>query len=160
MAYKAFKDTGLFDVFRIPIPEFLNFFHALEMGYLEKPYHNRIHASDVLQAVYYLTTQPIPGFQQISCSESLRSMKPRSSLDNISVGQILPNLKLSCSSNGNDEDSIYGVMGCNLPPLELMALYSAAAMHDYDHPGRTNAFLVATNAPQVISVGCKMANFR
>lgn len=25
----------------------------------------------------------------------------------------------------------------------------AAAMHDYDHPGRTNAFLVATNAPQV-----------
>lgn len=30
-----------------------------------------------------------------------------------------------------------------------MALYVAAAMHDYDHPGRTNAFLVATNAPQV-----------
>lgn len=23
-----------------------------------------------------------------------------------------------------------------------MALYTAAAMHDYDHPGRTNAFLV------------------
>lgn len=30
-----------------------------------------------------------------------------------------------------------------------MALYVAAAMHDYDHPGRTNAFLVATSAPQV-----------
>jgi hypothetical protein len=30
-----------------------------------------------------------------------------------------------------------------------MALYVAAAMHDYDHPGRTNAFLVATNAAQV-----------
>lgn len=30
-----------------------------------------------------------------------------------------------------------------------MALYVAAAMHDYDHPGRTNAFLVATNASQV-----------
>lgn len=24
-----------------------------------------------------------------------------------------------------------------------------AAMHDYDHPGRTNAFLVTTNSPQV-----------
>ncbi|VDN87898.1 unnamed protein product [Brugia pahangi] len=24
-----------------------------------------------------------------------------------------------------------------------MALFTAAAMHDYDHPGRTNAFLVA-----------------
>ena len=36
-----------------------------------------------------------------------------------------------------------------IPALELMALYVAAAMHDYDHPGRTNAFLVATGAPQV-----------
>ena len=28
--------------------------------------------------------------------------------------------------------------------LEALALYTAAAIHDYDHPGRTNAFLVAT----------------
>lgn len=35
-----------------------------------------------------------------------------------------------------------------------MALYVAAAMHDYDHPGRTNAFLVATNAPQVTCSIC------
>ena len=46
------------------------------------------------------------------------------------------------------EDS-YGILGGNFPPLELMALYTAAAMHDYDHPGRTNAFLVATGAPLV-----------
>ena len=43
----------------------------------------------------------------------------------------------------------YGIMGGNFPPLELMALYTAAAMHDFDHPGRTNAFLVATNAKEV-----------
>lgn len=43
----------------------------------------------------------------------------------------------------NTEES-YGIMGNNFAPLELMALYTAAAMHDYDHPGRTNAFLVAT----------------
>ena len=43
-------------------------------------------------------------------------------------------------------------MGANLPALELMALFTAAAMHDYDHPGRTNAFLVTTNAPQVNSI--------
>ena len=30
-----------------------------------------------------------------------------------------------------------------------MALYTAAAMHDFDHPGRTNAFLVATLNPKV-----------
>lgn len=43
-------------------------------------------------------------------------------------------------------------MAWNVPALELMALYVAAAMHDYDHPGRTNAFLVATNAPQVCGI--------
>jgi len=48
------------------------------------------------------------------------------------------------------EDS-YGIMGANFPALELMALYTAATMHDYDHPGRTNAFLVSTLAPQVRS---------
>lgn len=41
------------------------------------------------------------------------------------------------------EDS-YGIVGGNFPALELMAMYTAAAMHDYDHPGRTNAFLVTT----------------
>ena len=46
-------------------------------------------------------------------------------------------------------------MGGNIPALELMALYTAAAMHDYDHPGRTNAFLVATHAPQVCYFGRK-----
>lgn len=47
--------------------------------------------------------------------------------------------------------SSYGIMGANYPPLELMALYTAAAMHDYDHPGVTNAFLVATHDPLVCS---------
>ena len=36
-----------------------------------------------------------------------------------------------------------------IPALELMSLYLAAAMHDYDHPGKTNAFLVETRHPLV-----------
>lgn len=46
-------------------------------------------------------------------------------------------------------EDAYGSLSGLIPALELMALYVAAAMHDYDHPGRTNAFLVATSAPQV-----------
>lgn len=30
-----------------------------------------------------------------------------------------------------------------------MALFTAAAMHDFDHPGRTNAFLVASEDKKV-----------
>ncbi|KAG8540434.1 hypothetical protein GDO81_019318 [Engystomops pustulosus] len=59
------------------------------------------------------------------------------------------------------EDS-YGCLSGNIPSLELMALYVAAAMHDYDHPGRTNAFLVATNAPQgdeEVSLGLPISPF-
>jgi len=41
----------------------------------------------------------------------------------------------------------YGCLGANFTPLELLALYCSAAMHDYQHPGRNNQFLVAINSP-------------
>lgn len=43
----------------------------------------------------------------------------------------------------------YGCVGANFLPLELLALYCAAAMHDYDHPGRNNQFLIATKSELV-----------
>ena len=45
-----------------------------------------------------------------------------------------------------------------IPALELMALYLAAAMHDYDHPGKTNAFLVETRHPLVSIVVLKQVS--
>ncbi|XP_056409063.1 cGMP-inhibited 3',5'-cyclic phosphodiesterase 3A-like [Hyla sarda] len=54
------------------------------------------------------------------------------------------------SKTYNPSEETYGCLSAHIPSLELMALYVAAAMHDYDHPGRTNAFLVATNAPQAV----------
>lgn len=60
----------------------------------------------------------------------------------------MPYASSKCCSISDDS---YGCLAWNVPALEIMALYVAAAMHDYDHPGRTNAFLVATNAPQVRS---------
>ncbi|KAM9302110.1 cGMP-inhibited 3',5'-cyclic phosphodiesterase 3B [Gastrophryne carolinensis] len=132
-----FQDTRLFEIFQIPQQEFRNFFQALENGYRDIPYHNRVHATDVLHAVWYLTTRPIPGFQELSSDET--------DSDNDGPAHVYLTSK-SCSVM---EDS-YGCLAANIPALELMALYVAAAMHDYDHPGRTNAFLVATNAPQAV----------
>lgn len=66
----------------------------------------------------------------------------------ISPGRI----SYALSKSSSISDSSYGCLAWNVPALELMALYVAAAMHDYDHPGRTNAFLVATNAPQVCAI--------
>ncbi|KAI1301941.1 cGMP-inhibited 3',5'-cyclic phosphodiesterase A [Halotydeus destructor] len=100
--------------------------------------HNSMHAADVLHAVYHLTSQPVPGFAQIPANSS------ESPLQKTSIGP-LPQSYLRHISNCEDS---YGIMGANFPALELLALYTAAAMHDYDHPGRTNAFLVSTFAPQ------------
>lgn len=65
VSYRLFEDMGLFEAFKIPVREFMNYFHALEIGYRDIPYHNRIHATDVLHAVWYLTTQPIPGLPSV-----------------------------------------------------------------------------------------------
>ncbi|XP_077722517.1 cGMP-inhibited 3',5'-cyclic phosphodiesterase 3B [Canis aureus] len=142
--YTLFQDTGLLEIFKIPTLQFINYFRALENGYRDIPYHNRIHATDVLHAVWYLTTRPIPGLQQIHNDPA--SGNETDSDGRVNHGQTAYISSRSCSI----PDESYGCLSSNIPALELMALYVAAAMHDYDHPGRTNAFLVATNAPQAV----------
>uniref|UniRef100_A0A3Q2H741 Phosphodiesterase n=1 Tax=Equus caballus TaxID=9796 RepID=A0A3Q2H741_HORSE len=144
--YALFQDTGLLEIFKIPTLQFMNYFRALENGYRDIPYHNRIHATDVLHAVWYLTTRPIPGLQQTHND-------PATGNETDSDGRISPEQTAYISSRScSIPDESYGCLSSNIPALELMALYVAAAMHDYDHPGRTNAFLVATNAPQANDV--------
>ncbi|XP_070544277.1 cGMP-inhibited 3',5'-cyclic phosphodiesterase 3A-like [Ptychodera flava] len=153
IAYRIFTDAGIFETFRIPTKEFMNYFQRLEDGYRNKPYHNRIHAGDVLHAVYYLSTQPIPGFRQQNPEDvDNPSAKSGSSSDTDSDSGVTPSHTPTVTPRASfaTDDKSYGVLAGNLPALELMALYVAAAMHDYDHPGRTNAFLVATRAPQAI----------
>ncbi|XP_066475452.1 cGMP-inhibited 3',5'-cyclic phosphodiesterase 3B [Tiliqua scincoides] len=144
VAYTLFQDTGLFEIFKIPTRHFMNYFQALENGYRDIPYHNRVHATDVLHAVWYLTTRPIPGFQQMH-SASMTGTDIGTD-NSFSPGRVAYISSKSCAI----VDENYGCLASSIPALELMALYVAAAMHDYDHPGRTNAFLVATNAPQAV----------
>ncbi|XP_053318886.1 cGMP-inhibited 3',5'-cyclic phosphodiesterase 3A isoform X2 [Spea bombifrons] len=144
MSYRLFEDMGLLETFKIPLREFMNYFHALENGYRDIPYHNRIHATDVLHAVWYLSTQSIPGLQTIVSDQG--SASDSDSDSGITHGHMGYVFSKTC----NPSDDRYGCLSGNIPSLELMALYVAAAMHDYDHPGRTNAFLVATSAPQAV----------
>ncbi|XP_072312956.1 cGMP-inhibited 3',5'-cyclic phosphodiesterase 3A-like [Eucyclogobius newberryi] len=140
VSYKLFEETGLFEMFKIPVQEFMNYFHALENGYRDIPYHNRIHATDVLHAVWYLTTQAVPGLPTPLTENGIHS-DAENDICRGAIGFLKLNLEL---------EEGYGSLARLVPALELMALYVAAAMHDYDHPGRTNAFLVATSAPQAL----------
>lgn len=133
--------------------------------------HNRIHATDVLHAVWYLTTQPVPRLPTLPTENGIHTgekhfllmshhhplfhtfpflsfffpLLPVDPANGITPGATA---FLSTKIHSLLEEG-YGSLSCLIPGLELMALYVAAAMHDYDHPGRTNAFLVATSAPQV-----------
>ncbi|VDN21014.1 unnamed protein product [Cylicostephanus goldi] len=59
LTYTVFKQADLFRIFKLSPIKFFNFFHALERGYWDIPYHNRVHAADVLHGCYYLTCHPI-----------------------------------------------------------------------------------------------------
>jgi hypothetical protein len=48
------KDLGLFARFKIPQSVFAMFITTIEDGYHDVSYHNRIHAADVVQNVYFL----------------------------------------------------------------------------------------------------------
>ncbi|VDM20884.1 unnamed protein product [Wuchereria bancrofti] len=120
-----FREHDLFRIFKLSPNKFFNFFHSLECGYWDIPYHNRIHAADVLHGCYYLTCHPVCAF--------LGTPTNSPSEPSLSISDNSP-LPLSSS----------------MSTLELMALFTAAAMHDYDHPGRTNAFLVAAEDKKAI----------
>uniref|UniRef100_A0A0M3I7V3 PDEase domain-containing protein n=1 Tax=Ascaris lumbricoides TaxID=6252 RepID=A0A0M3I7V3_ASCLU len=62
LAYAIFKHAGLFRIFKLSTSKFFNFFHSLERGYWDIPYHNRIHAADVLHGCFYLTVHPVKAF--------------------------------------------------------------------------------------------------
>ena len=62
---------------------------------------------------------------------------------------MITNAEIPEEDGSSEEEYTYGCLDDSIPDLELMGLYTAAAMHDFDHPGRTNAFLVATLNPKV-----------
>lgn len=85
VTYKVFLQVGLFKSFDIPLIPFLSYFQCLEAGYKDLPYHNVIHAADVLHACYFLTTQGVPGFEYInnntnSSSSSTKTTNERTPL--------------------------------------------------------------------------------
>uniref|UniRef100_A0A0N4ZB52 Phosphodiesterase n=1 Tax=Parastrongyloides trichosuri TaxID=131310 RepID=A0A0N4ZB52_PARTI len=124
MAYRIFDNCNLFNIFRIDRKKFFHYFCALESGYWDIPYHNRIHAADVLHACYYLTVHPIEPIK------------------NINGGYSNPIYTKALQGLCHHSENTPFIASMN--NIEVLAFYSAAAMHDFDHPGRTNAFMVAT----------------
>ncbi len=91
--------------------------------------HNKTHAADVLHATSYLLFEEIPELSYDTMDSGAVATRPW-----------IGNLRSKVMS---------GNIASAFSILEVLACYLAAAMHDFDHPGRTNAFLVATKNPLV-----------
>ena len=51
------KKQGLVNKFNIKESKLINFLKRIEQGYPDNPYHNRIHAADVLQSMHVIMTK-------------------------------------------------------------------------------------------------------
>ncbi|KAF7640210.1 Phosphodiesterase [Meloidogyne graminicola] len=154
LTYAIFKEANLFQTFKISYSKFFNFFHALESGYWDIPYHNRIHAADVLHGCFYLTIHSINafyGYNQLINEEEEEDEDDEEDEEEENNNNFELNNNLNLLNNKKQQKINELIpLSQNMSALELMALYSAAAMHDYDHPGRTNAFLVASEDKKAI----------
>ena len=145
IAHRLFESADLFYKLNIPVDKFRAYFTALEQGYSAVPYHNRIHAADVLHAIAYQLNEPTAGFSVTTDKEgrftltSTRSGDDCERLSNGIIGQEQLPGAMKSTSVGE-----WGQLRMALSPLELVACYIAAAQHDFNHPARTNTFLKAS----------------
>lgn len=102
LGFFLFKRFNLIDVFQLDENKLVQFLLLIEDGYPKNPYHNRIHAADVLQSLHVLLCR----------------------------GQLV--------EKGFCDD------------LSLMSCYLSAIIHDYEHKGVNNDFLIKTSDPLAI----------
>ena len=120
--------------------------------------HNKIHAADVLHACYYLTTQSVPNLKRhtVCASSVLPQMQSMLSSPAKKRVPLIARTSSIFELADPNEDQLQqqqfaSYVGVHFTPLELLALYCSAAMHDYEHPGRNNQFLVSISSPLVSS---------
>ncbi len=91
-----------------------------------------------MHACYYLTTATVPDFKRWDQSSYKPKNKDRKDLNLFHRSEAL---------RANLSGETPCCLGKNFTPLELLALYCSAAMHDFEHPGRNNQFLISTKNP-------------
>ena len=57
VAYKVFEENDIFTKTQIDENAFVAFISEIRKGYMDNPYHNEVHAADVLQMCHYIVNQ-------------------------------------------------------------------------------------------------------
>ena len=118
VTYRIFQERDLVATFQIPRRNLLNFLTSLEDLYLrDVPYHNHFHAADVTQSTHVLLNSA-----------------------NLEVKKSSIQVEVMTSNCRSLSQSVF-------TPLEVFAAIFASSIHDVDHPGVTNQYLINTSEP-------------
>ena len=117
ITYRIFQERLLLRTYAIEPHTLISYLLTIEDHYQQVPYHNKTHGADVCQSMHVLLNASALDVSKINMKEQNK------------------NLNLSC------EYLIKGVF----TELEVMSAIFASAIHDVDHPGVTNQFLINTS---------------
>lgn len=122
--FVSFQARDLLKTFSIPPKTFVTFMMTLEDHYVkDNPFHNSTHAADVTQSTNVLLNTPALEVTIWACV----CREPFYIVD-----------FLQCSLT----TVFFSFFQSVFTPLEIMAALFAATIHDVDHPGLTNQFLI------------------
>jgi len=122
LAFYLFSRTNLISALKLKEVKLARFLLRIEDGYLDNPYHNRTHAADVLRTLNAIATRG-------GVLSAISRQQPPPSEDFV---QDLEN-------EGSSEQVLTVHIG---EVLTMLAVFLAAIIHDYEHLGLTNAFLI------------------
>lgn len=139
VANTVLQRSNLFNRLSIDKRKFNNWVNRIEEGYSPHNfYHNALHAADTTVVMNFFMTRYRFRGKNVGESQTISNSNKE-----VPLTQAQSNSKISARSSRNTEiDSIY-----RLSNEEVFSGLVAAMIHDFRHPGFTNAFLINTMNP-------------
>lgn len=114
---------------------FITYVMTLEDHYhANVAYHNSLHAADVTQSTHVLLSTP-----------ALDVSKCQHVISSAIFNNLKSDFKVSTDTIHNELHTIPSSHQAVFTDLEILAALFAAAIHDVDHPGVSNQFLINTS---------------
>jgi len=136
-----FSKLGLVEAFGMDPATLRRFFVQVERGYSDDhPYHNKAHAANVLQQMHALLKH---GGVAAQVGEGKWFEPPAAVV-------ALQQQQAQCQGQGDASVAAPSQGNRGVGMMETLACLFAAAVHDLDHLGLTNQFLVATVDPRAL----------
>ncbi|GAX78429.1 hypothetical protein CEUSTIGMA_g5870.t1 [Chlamydomonas eustigma] len=157
LAFFLFKRHGLLKRFQLDEIKLLRFLHRVEEGYPNNPYHCRIHAADVLRSLHVVLTKGGVLSALAACSYALHKQQVQSIAFGNAKDQRRSIAGTKQGGNGmatgsalmmNSTDIL--TQGDNFYNYKLFVCYVAAIVHDFEHRGVNNDYLIRTGDPLAI----------